>query len=785
LRRIATFLGLALLLLMPRPGRADSPDLVELRAALANDSISVDERARRALEGAATIDRATQRLTQASERRALWSQVVGLMDEFLEKHPDVEIAPTLRFQAAVYRWAEGRSFADQAELSPADPRLRPGGMAALDDAIRRFRAIVIKPGDPSKVLAQNIRFRLAQAIADRSRVGTEPDPARLAMDREALAILDSSLKLPPLLPYVSLLRSELANRLGLFGQAQIEVELAEKLDPPPPMEALIEARIVALCGRTQYEEARKAIQAAKLGESFKQMLLLRVTLARRRDKPPGKERKEIDQEAFRLAEPFRGSKTVEGRRALMDLARTIDEPAADALPEIWDLLAEGYLRLGDAARAGRMVGKGSDRAESTGQAEKAAALRYKAGAYLFEATKFAEADRRLTQVIDLPGAPRDLKARAGMLRALARGRAIATRQPEASRASYLSALENQVKDFPDDPASGEARWLLGQIRITSGRLDDALSLWSGIKHGHPRWLESRLTIADRQREAIEAQRINRDSSAINTKMEVARQSLKVALDEADGGQEIVPLTLLLARLELTPDAGRANQAIEAADRVLKLAAQPEQHQQARLLKIVALAQANRAIEAEKAARGEIQTNPPASLLPLVRLLDRAASEADSETIRRRIGLITRLVTTRLIDRLDDLPEASRDEVHLHHARALLFSGDAAAARQEISAWGGPVTPIDDELLRELADLYQRLDAFVLAIDTERFRSSRLAPGSLPWFESQYGMALAYYRADRIKEARKLIDATAILHPDLGGGDLKIRFERLRQKIGEN
>ena len=54
---------------------------------------------------------------------------------------------------------------------------------------------------------------------------------------------------------------------------------------------------------------------------------------------------------------------------------------------------------------------------------------------------------------------------------------------------------------------------------------------------------------------------------------------------------------------------------------------------------------------------------------------------------------------------------------------------------------------------------------------------------LPWFEARYGLALAYYRSQRAREAAKLIDATAILHPDLGGGELRDKFLRLRQRIG--
>ena len=763
----------------------DGPDLAELRAIVGNPAIPVEERARRALDGSASLDQAAQQAAQASERRARWSQAVGLLDEFLSKDPQADASPLIRFQAAVYRWAEGRSFAEQAELAPAEAKLRAGAIEALDDSTRRLRSIEVKPIEAAEPFGQNVRFRLAQSIADRAKLDPNNDPGRLALEREALAMLDASLSMPGLKPFARLLRGELSNRLGLFGQAQMEIEQAEKLTPAPPVAAVLEAKVTALDGRLLFEEARKSVEAAKVAGPLKRQMRVRILLARRREKSPGRDRKEIDDEAFREAEPFRGATSLEGRRALMELARTIDEPALDAPPAWWDLLAEGHLRLGDPVRAGRLDAKGADRAEAAGQVEKAATLRYKAGAYLFEAGKFSEADRRLTRVLEQPNIPRDLKARAGMLRTLARGRGLATRDPESSRASYLSALESQVRDFPDEPSTGEARWLLGQVRLAGGRLDEALALWAAIPHGHPRWTEARAQIADRLREAVEAQRINRDSTAVASKMEDARKSLKAALAQADEGPEIVTLTLQQARLELTPDAGRPSMALEACDRLLKLAARPDQHQTARLYRMVALAQGGRSIEAEQAAKVEARSDDLARLLPALRLLDRTACEVEGEVSRRRLGLIARSLTTRLIDNLDQLPQALRDEAHLHHARALLFSGDAAAARKEIASWGGPVGEVDDELLWELADTYQRLDAFVLAIDAERYRGSRLSPGSLPWFESRYGMALAYYRADRPKDARQLIDATAILHPDLGGGELRARFERLRQKIGKD
>jgi hypothetical protein len=781
MRRISA--ALAFWILLVGTIRAQGLDLADLKAKLADPAIPTEERARRALQGASSLDQAAQQASSLADRRGKWTAAVGLLDEFVALHPEIDAAPLIQFQAGIYRWAEGQGFADQFEQKPADPSNRAGAVRALDDAILRFRAIKVKPAEFKDVFGQNLRYRLAQAMADRAALEPEGDPGRTAAEHEALRLLDATLTTPGLKSFAILLRGQLSSRLGLYGQAQMEVQQAEKLVPPPSPESVIEAKVIAMTGRRQFDDANLAIDQAKVGDPLKNALRIKILIAHRIEKAPGRERREIDDQAFAVAERLRGSTRPEGRRALMELARTIDEPGPTAPAEWWDLLAEGHLRLGNPTRAGRLDAKGADRANVSGSADKAAMLHYKAGAYLFEAGKFTEADQQLTRVIEAPAVPKDLKARAGMLRSLARGRALATQEAGASREGYLAALEGQVRDFPNEASSGEARWLLGQIRQAAGKTDEALVLWSGIVRGHPRWLEAQVLISDLRREAVEVQRINRDSAAINAKMDIARKSLQAAINDAAEGTELAALRLQSARLELTPESGRPALAIDVAERVLRAGATPEQHRTARLYRMVALAEANRGVEAEKAAQAEARSDDLAALMPALRLLDRAASESESDVNRRpRFGLIARVITNRMVDHLDLLPANVQEEARLHHVRALLFAGDTAAARKEIASWGGFTGIPDDEMLRELADTYARLDAFVLAIDAERYRASRLAPGSLPWFESRYGMALAYYRAERPMDARMIIDSTAILHPDLGGGELRAKFERLRQKL---
>ena len=117
-------------------------------------------------------------------------------------------------------------------------------------------------------------------------------------------------------------------------------------------------------------------------------------------------------------------------------------------------------------------------------------------------------------------------------------------------------------------------------------------------------------------------------------------------------------------------------------------------------------------------------------------------------------------------------------------RALLFVGQDREARRSLLDWKGSPALTSDRLLRDLGDTYSRLEVYSLDIDVQRLRLKNNAAGSLPWFDARYALALAYYHTGQYKEAAQLIDATAILHPELGGGELHEKFIRLRQRLGE-
>ena len=107
---------------------------------------------------------------------------------------------------------------------------------------------------------------------------------------------------------------------------------------------------------------------------------------------------------------------------------------------------------------------------------------------------------------------------------------------------------------------------------------------------------------------------------------------------------------------------------------------------------------------------------------------------------------------------------------MRRTRPLLFVGRDREARRSMLEWRGTPAANDDRMLRDLGDTYARLEAYSLAIDVQRLRIKNNPVGSMPWFDARYALAIAYYHTDRHKDAAQFIDATAILHPDLGGGE---------------
>ena len=756
--------------------------LATLGKAIEDTAVTLANRERIALEMASTLDRAALTTPDSSLRRTYWAEAAQILDTFSARNPGHSLSQTFRVQASVYLWARARTWLQAFQVNPTDAAARAGAIKELTECSERFKNVLTAlPPDANDVLAQNVRYRTAQALADLAEVLAD-ETVRKAKNIEARQVIEQSITEDSLAGFAHLLRGTLDARLGAFEKARVEIAAAAAAKPAPAANDLLDARLELLLGSREYDEALKAVDAASIEPEARTALKVRVLLAMRSGTAAIGKRNAAETALFGELARLRDSRRIDARVALLSTAQAISEPSSQQDAASWDLLASGAVLLGDPARAGDLERKGASRAEALKNPKQAAELLLRAGAFYFQAEKFAEADPFLTRVAENPEAG-PLRIRAGMLRILSRGRALALKRPGATEASYVAALKQQIKEFPSDPTTSEARWLYGKLRLAESDRALAITLWKAIPHGHARWLESRLVMAEINQKAIDSQRGNGDRAELEKSITEARAFLSTNLEAARGEGESNELLLAIARLELTPKVGRIPEAVAALEKVQKSATTPTQREASRRLNILALATANRWVEVEQLARQEAQESNPVALLSLVRLIDRAAAETESDLKARRLGYVARLLLSRAGEHLEGLDAPTRAEFHLREIRALLFSGDEPAARRALNNSNERLPWSGNEELRDLAETYMKLGAFHLAIDVHRLRVRSLSPGSAPWFEARYALALASYRAGKPKEALQLIDGTAILHPDLGGGELRERFLHLRQRIG--
>ncbi|GAC1468348.1 MAG: hypothetical protein NVSMB9_10930 [Isosphaeraceae bacterium] len=767
-------------------GRAESDEelkthLESLRRRVEDPSTDMGQRERLTLEMASTLDRAALAELKPEERRARWTQAVKLLDQFTEKNPGHPEIRAFQVQAAVYIWARAKTWLAVFQTNPTDASTRSMGIKDLKECVSRLKPLLESSGASTDVFTQNVRFRLGQAFADLADAEPVSATARRGINNEALAALASPITEPSLAGYAHLLRARVLSRNSRFEEATSEIDLAEKGKAAPSESEIVEERLNVLIGKGEPAKALRLIDSSRLEPALKAAQRARVRLRQRVAGTNGAERVSVELALFDELRMLRGSGHPESRVLLIEAARALREPGPGQAPDSWDLLADGASALGDPARAGELDRRAAEKASSMGQSAQAAQYRLRAGAYFFQAERFHEADPLLTQVAEDPKAGA-ARARAGLLRALSRGRSLAAGRRDFTQADYTQALRDQIRNFPDDPSASEARWLLGKLRMAESDHEEALKLWAAIPHGTTRWLESRVEIASARQHDVDVQKLNMDRDAVSRKIGAARSFLNRTLDQCEGDAESNEIRLALARLDLTPGVGDPEEAFRLCERILRSAARTVQRDAARRTWIVALAQLNRWVEAEQAAREEVKASEPLDLVPILRLLDRSAAEADSDLRMRRMGHLLRILIAPFESRMDSLTPEVRDEARLRVVRSLLFSGDDSAARRVLARWNVAPAVTTDERLRDLAETYFLLGAHEMSIDVQRLRARRSATGSLSWFDSRYGLALAYYRSGRPKETLRLIEATSILYPDLGGGELREKFIRLRQRL---
>ncbi len=214
---------------------------------------------------AGTLDRAAQSAADPEVRRQRWAEAISLIDRFIRDNPDLPLDRQLRLQAAVFRWAQAQTWVQAAMFEPANPRHAERAIALLDDAIERLRSISAF-GDRT-TLGDNLRYRLAQAIADRAELEPAGSEPRKARESEAMELLEKPGTELGLAGFWHLLKSELLLRAGKPAEAGKELETALQARPAPPEPEVFAIKVPLMIGEKQYAPAIQAVERLAPGRA--------------------------------------------------------------------------------------------------------------------------------------------------------------------------------------------------------------------------------------------------------------------------------------------------------------------------------------------------------------------------------------------------------------------------------------------------------------------------------------------------------------------------------------
>ena len=352
---------------------------------------------------------------------------------------------------------------------------------------------------------------------------------------------------------------------------------------------------------------------------------------------------------------------------------------------------------------------------------------------------------------------------------------------------YTAALEQQIRDFPDDPSTDEARWLLGKVAVDKLDRERAEKLWSAIA---PVAALARIAPGGR-RASIATQLLQEQISPDRKRMaeifDRARRFLLESIKHASSEPARTELLLERARLDLMPFVG----APEAARDLCEQFARLPSSRSISTGPADSPGRAGRDGPLHRSRTGSAEPSFLAGPFRAERLLRCRAPSRRMRLDRRnrpapaavRPGAQADLIEP-VLKGEEQMPPENRSELAFRETRALLFTGADREARLSVAGLERPRCPEpSDRLLRELGDTYSRLEIYSHDIDVQRLRMKNNAPGSLPWFDARYALALAYFHTGKLREAAQLIDSTAILRPELGGTVLHDKFIRLRQRLG--
>jgi tetratricopeptide (TPR) repeat protein len=484
--------------------------------------------------------------------------------------------------------------------------------------------------------------------------------------------------------------------------------------------------------------------------------------------------------------------------ALLSMAREGAAYGNDVAAKV--LAGRAAFQDGDAAGAVKLYAEAVELARSADRGDVVPELLFTRASILLQAGDFEQAG------VDFAAAAEDPLAgarapQAHLLYAYCLGKLWEERPTQSRREAYAAALNAHRTRFANEPTFLEATWMLAAFEEARQQWTVALELYATIPTDHQRGMAARSRVAALYEQVLD--RVREIGQAAESWEDLAVAQLTEYLDTMPlPPSRLAPLeadvALRLARILLnhrTPDYASADALLDrvigssqTAAREAEVSGQPADpawtalYNVATQLRIVSLAGQDRLDEALVILESLPESDPKVLLGVLNGLSEMAVGIRPER--QRALGELQLKAAEALRDHRDQLDAESVRLLNDCLAQAYVAldrPNDATAVYEQLLA----DSPGDRRLLKAVAALLAE-SIHSMAWEKSKGYWRRLEaleqPGSPEWLAARLEVATISLKLGQREECQKLLSVTRVLYPELGGPELKAKFDALESDL---
>ncbi|TWU11505.1 hypothetical protein CA54_03120 [Symmachiella macrocystis] len=793
------------------------------RDQLLRDDLLPEERLEFTIELSRTLADHAMHAGDAQQQAKLWTEAREILNTLIQQTPQQQLS--LEFQLAQLDALRGQSLRYQSQIAPYDHVLRDQAAKILVQAIEQFRAV--------QRSAVEILKGLGQATSSASPY-TESELAGLVAQvkqSEATALFDLAMVLPSDSPDRAVALIDAAKRLkelpksssgpGKIRAAEVQLLYARCLRLQRHYQQSLDLlnqfskagansvigdratgeRIRALLGMKRTDEAAKLIDdftiaGRELPAELEFLNVLILSTQWQQQVAEGNSAAatgllELIHQQAEKAQKQTGGYWGARAWALWEFNQESSQYGEEVALAIRE--ARALYTHGKVLDAIERYGQAASTAFRTGQRDLAFDLAFTRASLQLRTKQYDVAARAFGELFEK--FPQNARAAdASLLRAFALGQVYNTRRTQSKRKEYTQALEQHREQFADHKTSAAATWMLAELEEQRLQTTVALRLYQLIPADHARGpaalvaiarcyekilsrlqslgrpMDSWLEIATTELQEFLPQPPNPGSPLTESQCEIATYLAKIYLHATP--PNFAAADAVLARVFDGRATGESTNYSPQLRKTLAAAMQ---------LRVVSLAGQNRLADAGKLLN-QLSETSPVEMLGILGGLSKLVEGAGNET-GRDVGALQLQAVEKLDARRAQLTPAQAKRLDQCRAQAYEALGRIDEAIELYEALR-ETFPKDRELQRNLGEaLIHCGTQRCLNQATQLWARLEVAnkSGTPRWLNARYYRALTAFTLEDYDLCHKLTGIAAQLYPELGGAELKARYEDLSKQ----